>query len=1049
LRPDGDNVLVVKVTCPWLPQDRSFHEYLKGEWTMALPSVMGLSSSAAIVGLFWDGTPAQGNAVFPMGIFRDVKLAISGEVAINDLHLETQRIDKVGSATLTLSGTVVNYGPSPATAALAWRLDPDNFTGESFNLPQQTVVTQPGETKVSVQVKAANPHLWWFWDMGRQDLYCLTADLSIDTQRTNAQHTAGIRTMERHADMNYWLNGRRMFMQGSWYIADLYLSRRTRQDYEKDLELYRVCGLNHLVNFTLVEGSDFYDLCDRIGILNMMELPYNQWGPLTVMQDNYARRETFVRESIGQLRQVMLQLRNHPSIIQWAPFAEALMVRQDCFAKYGYLDQLKALTKDLAPYTIFHPSFCDAGEHHFWNYGFGGTYAPHFIAETPFVSGFGAQAMPNLDLFKSMLIPEQLWSEHNTLRPRFLDVPIDVPVWSYLTCMEWPNFGLNVAFRQIATFIDRQPRTIQELTDDSQLGQAFPFKYASEAYHRKLNAPICGIRFCYYRDLMARIGWGIVDFVGTPKMAYYWMKRTTGRLTTSFTLKKALDAQRANTPLNIPVWVSNNRPAGATVAAVVDVVDLSGTTCWTKQLSATIPAMGAASMGTVDWTPPAGDRLYVLRATVRDTADNTTALDRIVIQVGRQPAPLAVKPLPAQESATTELPLLAPTRGLPTPMRVLVVGESKYAETLSTWLKTVGVTVDTISEKCVHRMAELRNAQAQGSTYDALWLTSFDSAWKLLDDGMASAIHDGLGFIHTGGEGSFHGGNGRAALLDLRRFDGVLSVAMRHRNDVVYEDYADITDVAISGGHTESWLAQALRRSGVGGFNLVEAKPDADQILTICGHPLLVTGRHGTGRVAVFSGFTPGWHTKGVQLGSTLHTNFPRPYEDLCMRMLVEVGNDGLREAYDRLLASRPQADRPANKPNKPAAVSAPDPTDPPAPKLLFQQLKELPQTHVTLPESVTLVTTERRGTGSVVIRNGSGYAHLVRLEVRWDAPEQAAPLLLLGDNFIELLPQEEAKIPLEVLLPEMSPAISFTGSLVISGSNVPSHTIPITVRRQ
>ena len=252
--------------------------------------------------------------------------------------------------------------------------------------------------------------------------------------------------------------------------------------------------------------------------------------------------------------------------------------------------------------------------------------------------------------------------------------------------------------------------------------------------------------------------------------------------------------------------------------------------------------------------------------------------------------------------------------------------------------------------------------------------------------------------------------------------------------------------MAVSGSHTESWLAQALRTSGVGGFNLVEAKPDADQILTICGHPLLVTGRHGSGRVAAFTGFTPGWAKgKDVQLGSNKPGPIPRSYEDLWMRLLVAVGNDDLRDAYARALASKP----PVQEPAAPAPVAAAKPASATEPKLLFQQLKELPATQVSLPTSVTLTTSGRRGNGSVTIRNGAGYAHLVRLQVRWDAPDQAAPFLMYGDNFIDLLPQEETTIPLEFLLPEGSQAALFSGTLVLSGSNVPEQKVPITVRRQ
>jgi beta-galactosidase/beta-glucuronidase len=59
------------------------------------------------------------------------------------------------------------------------------------------------------------------------------------------------------------------------------------------------------------------------------------------------RRETFVQESLRQVRQIIIQLRNHPSIIVWAAFAEARMggkgwgVGEEDWEQYGYV-RLKA-----------------------------------------------------------------------------------------------------------------------------------------------------------------------------------------------------------------------------------------------------------------------------------------------------------------------------------------------------------------------------------------------------------------------------------------------------------------------------------------------------------------------------------------------------------------------------------------------------------------------------------------------------------------------------------------------------------------------------------
>ena len=82
----------------------------------------------------------------------------------------------------------------------------------------------------------------------------------------------GIRTISRDADMAYRLNGRRMFVKASWFpIADFYRSTPTAESYERDLRLFRDGNFNLLVNFTVVEKAEFYELCDRLGILVVVE----------------------------------------------------------------------------------------------------------------------------------------------------------------------------------------------------------------------------------------------------------------------------------------------------------------------------------------------------------------------------------------------------------------------------------------------------------------------------------------------------------------------------------------------------------------------------------------------------------------------------------------------------------------------------------------------------------------------------------------------------------------------------------------------------------
>lgn len=294
-------------------------------------------------------------------------------------------------------------------------------------------------------------------------------------------------------------------------MSDYYGSKPTRETFEKDLRLFRAANLNHLVAFTVVEKPDFYDLCDRLGILDIFEFPFNQAGPIDVLSYSNPRCETFVRESLAQVKQILLELRNHPSIIEWAPFAEAHAkgggwgVGSWDFEPYGYgpyADEVGKLVADLAPGTIYHASLCDLGEQHFWmgNAGMGNTdsYNQHFRAQTGFVSEYGSISLPVLESWKKEISADDMWSERKDTLPRWHNLPINVAAYSYLSSFDYD--GVASLLDRVNEYVDRNIKSAQELSDESQLYQAFLMKYATEAYRRKKYGPVNGTRFWDYGE---------------------------------------------------------------------------------------------------------------------------------------------------------------------------------------------------------------------------------------------------------------------------------------------------------------------------------------------------------------------------------------------------------------------------------------------------------------------------------------------------------------------------------------------------------------------
>jgi beta-mannosidase len=1013
LRPDAENLLAVKVTSPWLPEGRAVVEYLKGSFNLI--SGPGLPKLPYSMGGHWDGVPAGGNAVFPMGITRDVSLLISEPVILENLTVHTKTLHEDGSATLAISGNVANYRSSEGNVTLSFGICPKNFTGESLRLPELTVSVRAGSNSFSFDATVKYAHLWWTWDTGPQHLYAIEATLSAGAGgRGDArQATFGIRTISRGSDLSYRLNGKRIFVKGAWYpMGDYFASVPTRATYETDLRLLRSTNSNHLVNHTVVEKPEFYDLCDELGILLFVQLPFSQDGPHEVLEAGNPRREPFTRAALAQVRDIVTALRNHPSIVQWSPFAEARESGRWSGPQEGYqtfVDEIGKIVASLSPDTLFHPSLCDLGEKHFWsasNHNEAlGSYQQLFDAEAPLISEYGAMSMPAYETLKEMLRPEDLWSKANAALPQWFRLPINISAYAYLTSYEYN--GLFGVLHRANQFVDRDIRTVRELIDASQLYQGFVYKYATEAFRRKKYQPVNGTRIWDFIEVHPGISFNFLDYRRVPKLGFYYYGQTQRSLALSFAYKPALESQVSGKRLSIPVWVVNDRPVDVQAKVVCEILDIAGNVVWNETWRPTIAPDSSARVGTIDWTTPEKPGIYVLRGNI----------------------------VQGVKTATTNTAFIKVTpRAFARDLRVLLAGERDTARTIGILLEAAGVSVDTIDETTLERLSLLHDASALRSRYDVVWLTSFDRLWKLLDnrmaEGLLQAIGAGLGFIHTGGTGSFHGGAVHAACLEFTRIADLLPVIVRHGNDLVYPGVEDartsrwmarLKDIEAPSGR---WADPGLREVGIIGFNDVIPRPDASLLMTVSGRPLLVSGVYGKGRTIAYMGFTPVPEDRGESIDPEfLDQGFVqspalRPHFELFLRMLVEASGQPLTRPANELLALRE--------------------------KPLFQTLKELPAASLKTSESVAVRVRGNTGTLSIELENGSQYARLIRIRIRWEDARTKPELFLLDDNYFDMMPGETRPVTAEVRFIAAPAASRLRGRLIVEASNMPAKEIPI-----
>jgi beta-mannosidase len=1002
LRYGSDNVLAVEVTHPWEPQGRSLLEYMNGDFSMAFPGAGAqLKKSPFFIGVSWDALPAHGNAAFDMGIWRSVHLRTTSAVTIEDVQVVTQSINADGSATLQLGVTLSNTGKEPVARTVALTLKPDNFEGAAQEIPQLTITAAPGSTKAEVEVHVAHAQLWWSWDKGPQNLYRLEVATSAEKGLWGDRHTTvfGIRTITRDANMAYWLNGKKIFAKASWFsIEDFYRATPTAESYERDLRLFRDGNFNMLVNFTVVEKPEFYDLCDRLGILDVVELPFSQFGPQHVLDYDNPRREPYLKEAKSEVKQIVTLLRNHPSVVEWAPLAEAHEKAGewgngvDQKAYDSFMADMKTIITELAPGSIFHPSLCDLGEQHFWTAAAGmiwsqESYGDLFSAKTGFVSEYGGISLSSYENLGKYLTPAQQWGATKT-GPSWYNIPIDTAAYGYLT-----SFDLNGLYSMLYRtqhYVDSDVRSLPELVSDTQIYQGFILNYAAQAFRRKKYDPVNGIRSWNFMELGPGFRFGIVDYDRVPKMAYWMMKRTQAPVSLSFAYKDSLDSQLAGSRWTAPVWLINDTGKEVRGTVHAELYAPSGKSVAAADFPASIEADGRGSVGDFSLTLPREPGVYILRATlIGSVAPVETSF---------------IKVTPPAFSGSH---------------RVLLIAQSKFADPIAALLRPMGLDVDIYDENAIDKMGSgLADGSALRAKYDVIWVGCFEALAKVLPaqsaKAIAEAVKAGTGFIITGGDGSFHGGLAHASVVEATALNDILPVDILPRADLAFgphgmdDSLPTVNPIKeIDGGAAaNSESLDLFHHYGITGFNRVNARAGSQTVLTISGQPLLVSGAYGAGKTVAFTGFTP---------AADDFSAFP-----MDQYMIYEPAARAYFAAFADMLARV----LPGAQVVTPKLLAAHE-------KPLFQTLKEQPPTQLA-------VTRVNAATGRCHVRiaNMGGYAHLVHMRYEWPAAGPRPFLAEYSDNDFELMPNEFREIDLtwRTTVPEQRVA----GTLIVNAANAP-----------
>lgn len=257
--------------------------------------------------------PQMADFTFYGGLYRDVNL-----IAVSNSHFD---LEYYGGPGIAVTPTV--QGNSAAVKIESYLTDVNDGQTVQYTVLDTdgnvVVTAEAAATEPNVTVKIPNVHLW----NGRKEpyLYTTVAELSEgDTVLDEVSARFGCRTFKIDPEKGFFLNGKSYPLHGvsrhqdRWAVGNALLPAH----HKEDMELICEMGANTVRLAHYQHDGYFYDLCDEKGLVVWAEIPY-------ISKHMPAGREN----TVSQMKELIIQNYNHPSIVVWGLSNEITMNGSD------------------------------------------------------------------------------------------------------------------------------------------------------------------------------------------------------------------------------------------------------------------------------------------------------------------------------------------------------------------------------------------------------------------------------------------------------------------------------------------------------------------------------------------------------------------------------------------------------------------------------------------------------------------------------------------------------------------------------------------------
>ena len=243
--------------------------------------------------------PQMADFTFYGGIYRDVNI-----IAVSESHFD---LDYYGGSGITVTPVIKDTTASVGVEVFVTNKTDDQVLVYRIKDAEGNVVGTMSSEDTAVTFEIENVHLWH----GRKDPYLYTAEVALVEGETVVDAVSarfGCRTFKIDPDNGFILNGEEYPLRGvsrhqdRWGLGNALLP----EHHEEDMDLICEMGATTIRLAHYQHDQYFYDLCDERGLVIWAEIPY-------ISKHMPTGREN----TISQMKELIVQNYNHPSIVVW------------------------------------------------------------------------------------------------------------------------------------------------------------------------------------------------------------------------------------------------------------------------------------------------------------------------------------------------------------------------------------------------------------------------------------------------------------------------------------------------------------------------------------------------------------------------------------------------------------------------------------------------------------------------------------------------------------------------------------------------------------